>query len=159
MRILLILLFVTSLYARNNFSDLYKKNEITQGNIFLSTAENYCQNIQYKKCISALKEFIILYSFHPEIGAVYQKLSKIYKDSGQVTDSIEIDKRIYFKNPINSDGLNAYLEAGKNLARMGKFAEAVNILEKLKSQNYSPAIARKAILELHLITIIKKKNR
>jgi tetratricopeptide (TPR) repeat protein len=152
MRFFTLILYLTlSLSA----SDVYKEQRILQGELYISSAEEYYTDRLYPACIEKLSEFLFLYPNHPNQYKGLKLLSQAYLKNDQIEKSIEIDLKIYREFPTSETGLISYLDAGKKLILTGRIEEGKKILEEIKTQLYSYKIAKDAEIELRQMEVLK----
>ncbi|HNI25779.1 MAG TPA: hypothetical protein PLJ29_05430, partial [Leptospiraceae bacterium] len=96
----------------------------------------------------------ILFPGHPWTVKAQKLLSQAYEKNEQWDKSVQVDLKIHKENSSLEEGLSSYLDAAKKMAKMGKTAKAVEILEYLKAQMYSNKLAKDAEIELDQMRIL-----
>ena len=156
--LLFLLLFPLLPLFPESFSSFQQQNYTLHGNSLYRKAKDQCQKEYYQKCAGILREFILVYSEHPEKNAAMELLSQVYKKNGMYSKSIGIDTGIYLENPGTEAGLKAYFQAAMSYIKIGEMVEARYILEKIQAQDISRNLADQAALELKVLKIISAKS-
>ncbi len=118
-------------------------------------AEEYFNNGFYSASIKKITELLYLFPKHPLELKSLQLLSQAFKKNDQLAESIDVDLEIYRKYSTTEDGLIAYLDAGKKIAKVGDIEKAKKILEEIKLQVYSSKLAKDAEIELEQLEILE----
>ncbi len=134
--------------------EVFKEQRASQGEIIFAQAQDYFKQKLYKSCIEKTQDFLILYPKHTSRLAVLKLLSEAYYKDEQLEKSIQTDYKIYKDYPTVEEGLISYFEAARKLLKTGRKEEAVDILEKLRTQMYSYKLAKDAEIELNQLKIL-----
>jgi hypothetical protein len=161
--IIIILLLSSSLMGvgvvvvveQENPIEVFKKQRVTQGDIFFSQAQNFFNDKLYTSCIEKILDYLVLFPSHPSTVKAQKLLSSAYQFNDQWGKSIEVDLKIYRENPTIEDGLTSYLDAARKLSRIGQISKAKPMLENLKTQMFSVKVAKDAEIELNQWKILE----
>jgi len=143
-----------------NRNDVFKSEELKQGELLFQKASEFYEDRNYTKTIEEIKLFLILYLRHPREWEARKLLSKSYRKLGDTLALSQNELRMYKDYPNTEEGLDAYLEAARALIRLGKEAKATTILKDITQNTYSSKIAQEAELELSQLEILgESKNK
>ncbi|WP_246047412.1 tetratricopeptide repeat protein [Leptospira ognonensis] len=153
---------VTNLHAQagKNRNEVYKAEELKQGELLFQKASEFYEDRNYVKSTEELKLFLILYLRHPREWEARKLLSKSYRKLGDTLALAKNELAMYKDYPNTEEGLDAYLEAARALIRLGREAKAATILKDITQNTYSSKIAQEAELELAQLEILaESKNK
>jgi TolA-binding protein len=143
-----------------NRTEVYKAEELKQGELLFQKASEFYEDRNYSKTIEEVKLFLILYLRHPREWEARKLLSKSYRRMGDTLALAQNELHMYKDYPNTEEGLDAYLEAARALIRLGREAKATTILKDITQNTYSSKIAQEAELELAQLEILgESKNK
>ncbi|WP_246047678.1 tetratricopeptide repeat protein [Leptospira ilyithenensis] len=141
-------------------SEVYKAEEIKQGNLLFQKANEFFQDRNYTKSIEELKLFLVLYLRHPKEWEARKLLSSAYRKTRDTVALAQNELMMYKDYPNTEEGLDAYLESARAFVRMGREEKAIAILKDITANTYSSKIAQEAEMELSQLEILSEgKNK
>lgn len=151
------LIFSISLFAEERTPfEVQGTSPIGQGEIYLKLAKSHADELNYKRSIELLEDFLILFPEHPEKKNALLQLADCFEKEMNWEKAIKTNLQIYRNSPFTEEGLLAYFHGAELMARIGEYKRSGEILSFLKKQSYSAKVKDLADIELDQRKILGK---